>query len=125
MLIIRREQQERFRQLAIRDFKRRVRQQMIQDGYRLPDIDAVTFDAFLDRAIVAAKDHGITIEYDVYLFAVIMARFGEAFYRDIDWAREVLSDKTLATGSERAAILYKRGLDHGLERGTWFVLPSV
>ena len=112
MLIIRKEQVEQLRQAAVRDFKRRARKQLRRDGHTLPDSDISKLDAFFERAIAAAKSYGITIEYDVYLYAIMMLRHGPTFDLEADWAHTVLTDETLKTGSERAGILYERSLDH-------------
>ena len=56
-----------------------------------------------------AETHEVTSERDVCLYLGLMLVFGRDFDRELDWAREILADRSVPRPSERMDRLQAEG----------------
>lgn len=120
-LIIRKEQMEAFREVAIKNFEDRTLAHL-QESFpeRCQELGELGVREAIRYGIKRAATYKIKSKYGVEKYIEVMFMFGRDFDVDanLPWARQILSDRTLKDSKAKADHLYEVGMKHADRSGS-------
>lgn len=110
MFKIKREQMNVLRQASLEGFVDKMREHL-SDTFPLETrrLGQTALEEMIWYGIGRAETYEVTSERDVCLYLGLMLVFGRDFDRELEWAREILADKSIPRPTERMDRLQAEG----------------
>jgi hypothetical protein len=111
MLVLRREQSK----ILSDDVRERAIKQYVHEKFPAKSERlGGRFGAVVESAVKRAGHYGLTAYQDVLRYAILTVVLGENFEErpDLDWAAEILADRTSPLSHRRAGRLYRTAIRH-------------